>query len=180
MDGQSIGVANAQDGSERLLLQPAPSIHSLRWSPGGDSIVAVADSVFGTTLDDHLILVDAQTGQVESHRLELTTGPVSSPVWNASGELIFARAGAPTGDYGDALSRVVRYNLETRSETTLFWAENLFPTQAFANDSTKIDIVRSETLVFHQEALRQTLRLAAVQTGAFPPSWPGPDWRSRS
>jgi Tol biopolymer transport system component len=169
MDGQHvIGVADAQDGSERLLAEPGVAIYGLRWSPGGDTIVAVADSVFGTTSDDHLILVDAQTGQVESHRLELTTGPISSPVWNASGELIFARAGSPTGDYGDALSRVVRYNLQTSSETTLFWAEDLFPTQSFRNDSTRIDVVRSETLVFHQEALRQTLRLAAVQAGTFP------------
>ena len=165
----SIGVADSQEGGERVLMQSESYLYlyGLRWSPDGDTVIA--SSVTDNILEYHLILVDPRNGQVERHQPGPVSGPISAAVWTANGELIFARAGSLLGDQGDALSRVVRYDVETGDETTLFWAQHLFPSAAARIHSTRIDVVRSETLVFHQVAVRQILREAAVRTGT-PPS----------
>ena len=72
---QLIGVANSQEGEERVLMEMEGGLYGLSWSPGGDTILAVVDSVFGNNFDNHFILVDPQTGQVEQHRPEPVTGP---------------------------------------------------------------------------------------------------------
>ncbi len=164
----SIGVADAQEGGERVLMQSGDLLYGLRWSPDGDTIIAVAASVTGNVPEYHLVLVDPRNGQLDRHRPEPVSGALSAPVWTGNGELIFARAGSLLGDQGDTLSRVVRYDLETGDETTLFWAERLFASVGFGANFTRIDVVRSETLVLHQVAAKQMLRKAAVRPGALP------------
>ena len=155
----SVGVVDAQTGSERIIGQFDSGLQGTAWSPDGKTLASVEGSVTGNSPDYKLLLIHLDTGEVE--RRTVGDGrPLSFPAWTANGELTFAVAGSLLGDQGSSLSRFVRYAPASNELTTLFWTEHLFPLSGLRIDFTRVDLVRPETLVYHQFLVRQSLREA--------------------
>ena len=153
-----VGIADAQQGGERILYQSAFSIYGARWSLDGGRIVVVESSVTGNVADYGLVTIDVASGTADRFIPGETRSPLSLVAWNGTGnELVFARAGSIVGDQGDPVSRVVKYDLTSGREQVLFWAEHLFPLQGMRVDVTRFDVVGPGALVFDQTHVRQFL-----------------------
>jgi serine/threonine protein kinase len=155
----TVGVADAQDGSEREIAELEHALYGLRWAPDGRSILVISTTITGTSAGYDLMRIDVDRGDMERIDLGDEPGPISPVVWSGYGnELLFARSGSLVGDEGDRLGRLVRRNLDTGLEATLFWTENIFPLLGVSTDCARFDIVRPGVLVFDRVAVRQELK----------------------
>ena len=152
-----LGLTDAQGGNERILTQVDVSLSAPRWSPDGSTLATLQIPRGGTTGSYGILLVDAATGDSELiGRLSKT--PISGPVWSGDQELIYALSESIAGDQGDPLSRIVHHSIGSEVDRTLFWVEELFPFMGQRIDSTTLDVLDFDSLVFHTVSTRQTLR----------------------
>jgi len=152
-----IGLADAQEGNERVVFESDTGMYGLCVSPDGRSLAAVEATITGNNPDYRIVIVDAESG--EARRARPTSGkPLSAPVWTADGRMILAEAGSLLGDQGDTLSRVLSYDPVSGDTSTLFWTQHVFPLQGIRSDSTRFDVLRPGALVFHRITVRQSLR----------------------
>jgi TolB protein len=160
MDGQRISTVAVYDmerGDERQLLESREQIFGAQWSPDGRQLSAIEIPPSGNQTRTNLIIVEVETG--EARRTDISGGgPVSTPVWNGNGrELIFGRARTIVGDQGDTASRVVRRDLQTGMETTLFHAEHVFPYLGLRTGFIQMSIVAPGVLAFDAAPVRENL-----------------------
>jgi Tol biopolymer transport system component len=159
--GTAVYVTDAQRGGEgRRIHESRSALYGLSWSPDGTTLSAVETTLTGNFDNVSLVLLDADGGPPRSTKLG--GFPLTPALWIGPDRLVLARAGSLLGDQGDALSRVLRYDVGTGEQTTLFWARHLFPTQGLRVNYAEFDRVDAGKLVFHQTDLRQHLRLAIV------------------
>jgi serine/threonine protein kinase len=155
----SIGLADADGSGEQTIFQIQQNLASIRWSPDGRTIAAIANSVSGNNPDWRIVLLDVATGEPRYADPSGVGHPMFGLSWTVEGDLILAISGSLLGDQGDTSGRFVRFDLEKGTVTTLFWSQYLFPIQGLRiGDATVSDIVAPETMVFHQSRVRQGLR----------------------
>jgi Tol biopolymer transport system component len=152
-----VGVADAQEGNERIVYEAPTGMYGVRWSPDGRTLAMVEASVTGNNPDYHLLMIDVESGAAETLRPG-TGHPLSSPVWTGDGALVLAESSSLLGDQGDTLSRFMRYDPRSDETRTLFWTQDVFPLQGIRSDFTQVDIVRPGTVVFHRTRVRQRMR----------------------
>jgi TolB protein len=167
-DGQriyTVAVFDMERGDERQLLESREQIFGAQWSPDGRQLSAIEFPLSGAQSRTILVIIEVETG--EARRTDISgAGSVSSPVWNGNGrELIFGRARTIVGDQGDTASRVVRLDLETGLETTLFHAEHLFPNVGFRTAGIQMSIVAPGVLVFDAAPVRENLYRIQLRAG---------------
>ena len=152
-----LGLTDDQGGNERILTRSLLLLEAPRWSSNGLTLATTQGPFGGRTGESGILLVDPETAALKPIG-RLSREPVSAPIWADNRSLIYARSGSIAGDQGDALSRVVRYSVDSGVERTLFWAESLFPWMGQRTDYTTLDVLDSDSLVFHSGSIRQTLR----------------------
>jgi Tol biopolymer transport system component len=157
-----VGIADVQQGGERIVREFASGLQGLAWSPDGATLAVVEAAVTGNTPDYRLLMIDVDSGEFERETV-IDGSPLTIPSFTASGELVLALSKSLLGDQGDSLSRFIRYDPASGEWTTLFWAEHLFPLSGMRAAFSRSDIVRPRTLVYDQITVRQNLREVAIE-----------------
>ena len=166
----SLGLADAQDGSERILGRFDTVMAGLHWAPDGSSLIGVEGSIVGNIPDATLVRIDVGDGSVERLRVDNAGRPLSSPVFTRSGEIVVAIAGSLLGDQSDPLGRIVRFDPDRETTSTLFWTTSLFPLQGLRADFTTIDILGDGQLIFHRNTIRSGIRTFDLAAAGASPS----------
>ncbi len=160
-----LGVADAQaGGGEGLLAQTPHRLFSVSWAAA--NLHAIETTHTGNTPNFTLISVPATGGELERRKLGETVTLVTAFVHNGNGEeILFARAGSLMGDQGSTLSRMVRFDLASGREETLFYAEHLFPNLGSRATAPGPDILAAGELVFSAAPVRENLFLQSLPDG---------------
>jgi Tol biopolymer transport system component len=159
-----MSVFDIEQGDERQLFESDLSLFGANWSPDGRRLCAIEVPPSGNPGFTTLAIVDIETAA--ARRIDITGTPVSTPIWNGNGrELIYGRAGSILGDQGDTVSRVVRRDLATGLETTLFHAEHLYPILGTRAGGPQLAIVAPGLLVFDAAPVRENLHRIRLGAG---------------
>jgi serine/threonine protein kinase/Tol biopolymer transport system component len=163
-----LGVADVQGGQERILTAVREYyLLDVRWSPDGRTIAAIKSVPVGFAPGDRILLVDASSGGLRELRPTRANRPLCGLTWSGSGNaIVFGQPESAIGDSSGALARVIRKNLSSGGERTLFWAPDLFPTIGGSRHYASFDILGPGRLVFDE--MSQRLNLREVPAGTSP------------
>ncbi|HUL77562.1 MAG TPA: protein kinase [Vicinamibacteria bacterium] len=141
----------------------------LRWSPDGRTIAVIKTVRVGFLPGDEIWLVDAATGKVRVLTMEQADRPLCGLAWSGPAKaIVLGEADHILGDSAGALARVVRKDLASGRERTLFWASDLFPTLGGSKLYASFDVLGPGRLVFDENALRLNLVEVSLGPGALP------------
>ena len=169
---ERVGIADARDGTETILLSSDRNLYGVRWSPDGKTLICTASSTTGNTDDYELFLIDAATGTLTRRQLGGVGGIISAPVFDGdSRAVLLGISGSIMGDQGATASRVVRYQLDSGLSEPLFWTEHIFPNIGIRSGGVRMDIVAPGTVVFDAAPIHENLLLFALDsTPGSPPA----------
>jgi len=163
-----LGVADIQGGEERILSTVREFLLlDVRWSPDGRTIAVIKSVPVGFAPGDHVLLVDASSGGLRELQPVRANRPLCGLTWSGLGNaVVFGQPDSAIGDSSGALARVLRKDLSTGRERTLFWAPDLFPTIGGSKHYSSFDILGQGRLVFDE--MSQRLNLREVPAGPSP------------
>jgi Tol biopolymer transport system component len=160
-----VGLTDGRGSGERILARFDTLVSKPRWSPDGSALVVLQTPFGGGVGGSGILLVDPKSGEVRP--VGDTRRQISAPAWSGTDGLVFAWSDSIAGDQGDPLSRLVHHSVGSGTERTLFWTEDLFPFLGQRLDSTTVDLLDTDSVVFHRGSTRQTLReIRLAGTGA--------------
>ncbi len=162
-----LGLADVQ-GSRQTVLASVRDFFllHLRWSPDGRTIAVIKSVWVGFLPGDEIWLVDAATGNVRVLPMERGDRPLCGLAWSGRAKaIVLGEADHIMGDTAGALARVVRKDLASGRERTLFWASELFPMLGASKLYASFDVLGPGRLVFDENALRLNLVESSLGPG---------------
>ncbi len=162
--GTALGILDLETGAERVLAQFAGlDLYGVSWSPDGKHIATVRTSIQGGSGDWRLLLIDPADGSTED--LAVKDGTlVSVPSWAGAQTLLYAKT-ASTVSGTSRPDPIARYDLDTGTEQLLLWHPYLFPLRGSMNESSRVQRLGDDRLVF--DTLREVATIIEldVDTG---------------
>jgi len=152
-----VGLFDPESGEERILLtRENKALFGLGWSPDGKWISVSQAGIQSGAGSWRVLLLDPGSGAVEELTFGDNRGLVSSAAWVDSDALILALSDTTVS--GSALpNRVVRHDLRSGSEQTLFWAPHLFPFRGSLTETVQFGLIDERSLVFDTAQRTQAL-----------------------
>jgi Tol biopolymer transport system component len=146
--GSQVGVMDTDTGEERILLSTSGwDLVALNWSPDGKHLSLTKSAVQGGSGNWRTLLLDPQSGASEELDIVDSRGLVSGVSWAGNQNLVLALSPSSVSGTTEP-SRIVSYDLRTRSKRLLLWAPNLFPFRGSLNPTTRLGVIDDHSLVF--------------------------------
>jgi Tol biopolymer transport system component len=160
-----LGIADVQSGQTTDLAELKDrNAYGLTWSPTGRWIAAASTGIILNAAVNHLLLVDPESGEVVE--TVQTTQRVSAPTWTNSGTaLLYAQSTSSLGDISSTVGRVLRHELGSKKQRTLFWIESVYQG---GGDFVRLDVAGSGRIVFDELVTRQNLVEVRLADARFP------------
>ncbi len=152
-----IGLFDVESGEQRIVhTQENKALFGLGWSPDGTRLSVSQAGVQSGTGSWRVLMLDPASGTVEELTIGDNLGLVSSAAWADASSLFVAVSESTVS--GSALpNRVVRHDLRTGREQTLFWAPYLFPFSGSVTETTRLAKLDETSLVYDSAQRGQSL-----------------------
>ena len=160
--GSELGIVDLETGVERLLsLDGIAELRGLDWE---SRIAVTRTAAQGSAGGWYIVLVDPDNGDVEEIPIGGTRAVVSTPTWAGAAGLLVAVAPSTVSDT-PIPGRIVHYDLRRRQEHLLLWTSHLFSLRGSLGDTTRLDPIGANRIVFDSFDQRQFLQQVDLRNG---------------